>query len=239
MSGYWKRILHVDLTNGTTWVEEPDDAFFRKHMGGRALIAHYLLSETPEGIDGFDPENRLIFAMGALTGTPVPGAGRHSVGAKSPLTGGFGESEAGGFWGAELKKAGWDGIVVKGKAAKPVYLWINDQTVELRDAGHLWGKLTDEVEERLREDHGDKWIRIAQCGIAGENLVRYACVVNDLNEVAGRTAGSAWFRWPTTPRTRRPPSGSPRPWTRFTTTSTTSGPARPWRARRWRAISSR
>jgi aldehyde:ferredoxin oxidoreductase len=185
--GYWKRILHVDLTNGKTWVEEPDDAFYRKHMGGRALIAHYLLSETPEGIDGFDPENRLIFAMGALTGTAVPGAGRHSVGAKSPLTGGFGESEAGGFWGAELKKAGWDGIVVKGKAEKPVYLWINDQTVELRDAGHLWGKLTDEVEERLREDHGDKWIRIAQCGIAGESLVRYACVVNDLNEIAGRT----------------------------------------------------
>jgi aldehyde:ferredoxin oxidoreductase len=187
MAGYWRKILHVDLTDGTTRTEEPDEEFYRRHMGGRAFIAHYLLSETPAGLDALDAENRLVFAMGPLTGTPVPGAGRHSVGAKSPLTGAFGESEAGGFWGAELKKAGWDGIVVKGRAARPVYLWINDQTVEIRDASHLWGKLTDEVEERIREDHGDKWIRIAQCGIAGENLVRYACVVNDLNEVAGRT----------------------------------------------------
>lgn len=185
-TGYWRKVLHVDLTNNKTWTEEPDEAFYRKNMGGRAMIAHYLLDETPAGIDAFDPENRLIFAMGPLTGTAVPGAGRHSVGAKSPLNNGFGESEAGGFWGAELKKAGWDGIVIKGKADRPVYLWINDQSVEIRDAGHLWGKLTDEVEERIREDHGDKWIRITQCGIAGENLVRYACVVNDLNEVAGR-----------------------------------------------------
>jgi aldehyde:ferredoxin oxidoreductase len=186
-SGYWGRILHVDLTSGRSWTEEPDETFYRKNMGGRAFIAHYLLDETPAGIDAFDPQNRLIFAMGPLTGTPVPGAGRHSVGAKSPLNNGFGESEAGGFWGAELKKAGWDGIVVEGRAERPVYLWINDQTVELRDAGHLWGKLTDQVEERIRADHGDKWIRVAQCGIAGENRVRYACVVNDLNEVAGRT----------------------------------------------------
>ncbi len=186
-TGYWNRVLHVDLTKGTTWVEEPGEGFYRRHMGGRAMIAHYLLDETPAGIDAFDPENRLIFALGPLTGTPVPGAGRHSVGAKSPITGGFGESEAGGFWGAELKKAGWDGIVVKGKASHPVYLWINDQSVEIRDAGHLWGRLTDDVEARVREDHGDKWIRIAQCGIAGENLVRYACIANDLNEIAGRT----------------------------------------------------
>jgi aldehyde:ferredoxin oxidoreductase len=107
MPGYWRKILRVDLTNRKTWTEEPDEAFYRKHMGGRGFIAHYLLSETPAGVDAFDPENRLIFAMGPLTGTPVPGAGRHSVGGKSPLTGGFGESEAGGFWGAELKKAGW------------------------------------------------------------------------------------------------------------------------------------
>ncbi|TAK20231.1 MAG: aldehyde ferredoxin oxidoreductase [Chloroflexota bacterium] len=186
-TGYWRRILHVDLSQNRVWTEEPDDAFYRKHMGGRAMIAHYLLTETPSGIDAYDPANRLIFALGALTGTPVPGAGRHSVGAKSPMSGGFGESEAGGFWGAELKKAGWDGIVIKGKASKPVYLWINDQTVEIRDASHLWGKLTDDVESRIREDHGDKWIRIAQTGIAGENLVRYACVMNDLNEAAGRT----------------------------------------------------
>src|SRR6266498_5545952 len=184
---YWNKVLHVNLGDRTTWVEEPGDVFFRRYGGGRGVIAHYLLKHVPKNADPLGPDNVLVIAPGILTGAPVPGAGRHSVGAKSPLTGGFGESEAGGFWGAELKKAGWDGIVVEGRAARPVYLWINDQTVEIRDASHLWGKLTDEVEERIREDHGDKWIRIAQCGIAGENLVRYACVVNDLNEVAGRT----------------------------------------------------
>ena len=124
---------------------------------------------------------------GPVTGAPLPGAGRHSVGAKSPLTGGFGEAEAGGFWGAELKHAGYDGIVVQGKAEKPVYLWIDETTVEIRDAAHLWGKRTGDVEDAIRAEHGDRLIRIAQTGVAGENLVRYAMIVNDLNEIAGRT----------------------------------------------------
>src|SRR5919204_1550461 len=155
MPGYWRKILHVDLTDRKTWVEEPDEAFYRKHMGGRAFIAHYLLSETPAGVDALDAENRLIFAMGPLTGTPVPGAGRHSVGAKSPLTGAFGESESGGFWGAELKRAGWDGIVVHGVSPTPVYLWINEDTVEFRDASHLWGKVTGDAEEAIVAELGD------------------------------------------------------------------------------------
>ena len=185
-NGYWNRVLHVDLDNGSTWVEEPGDAFYRSHMGGRAFIAHYLLKEVPRGIDAFDPRNRLIFATGVVTGAPFPGAGRHSVGAKSPLTDGFGEGESGGFWGAELKKAGWDAIVISGKAAKPTYLWIEDDRVELRDASHLWGRITGDVEDALRAELGDKLVRVAQIGPAGENLVRFACVVNDLNEVAGR-----------------------------------------------------
>ena len=122
-----------------------------------------------------------------LTGAPVPGAGRHSVGAKSPLTGGFGESESGGFWGAELKRAGWDGIVVHGASPAPVYLWINDGAVEIRDAAHLWGRITGDVEEAIIEELGDPRIRVAQIGPGGENLVRFACIANDLNEVAGRT----------------------------------------------------
>jgi aldehyde:ferredoxin oxidoreductase len=185
-NGYWDRILHVDLSAGTTRVESFGEAFWRRHMGGRSLIAHYLLTEVPTGADPLSPENVLVFAAGVLTGTPFPGAGRHSVGAKSPMTGLFGESEAGGFWGAELRHAGWDAIVFHGRADKPVYLWIKDDQVELRDAAHLWGKETGDVEAALREEHGDRLVRVAQTGVAGENQVRYALVVNDLNEVAGR-----------------------------------------------------
>lgn len=185
--GYWNKILHVNLSDGTTTIEEPGDKFFRNYGGGRGLIGHYLLKYVPEGADPLGPNNVLVFAPGVLTGSPVPGAGRHSVGAKSPLTGGFGEAEAGGFWGAELKRAGWDGIVVHGQSENPVYLWINEDQVELRDASHLWGKITGDVEEQLQEELGDKRVRVAQCGPAGENLVRFANVCNDLNEFAGRT----------------------------------------------------
>src|SRR5919199_951486 len=179
-NGYWDRILRVDLTSGKIWEENPGEAWFRRNVGGRSMIAHYLLSEVPLGIDAFDPDNRLVFAAGVLTGTPFPGAGRHSVGAKSPLTGLFGESEAGGFWGAELRHAGWDGIVIHGRAAKPTYVWIKDQAVELRDAGHLWGKETAEVEDALRAEHGERLLRVAQAGVAAEHGVKFALVVNDL-----------------------------------------------------------
>lgn len=190
-TGYWNKILHVDLTAGTTRIEEPGDAFFRLYGGGRGLIGHYLLKYVPTNADPLGPGNVLIFAPGVLTGAPVPGAGRHSVGAKSPLSGGFGESEAGGFWGAELKRAGWDAIVVHGAAAKPVYLWINDDAVEVRDAAHLWGKITGDVEDILKEEIGDPRVRVAQIGPAGENLVRFGNIANDLNEFAGRSGMGA------------------------------------------------
>jgi len=186
-NGYWDRILHVHLTRGETWIESLGEAFWRRHLGGRSLIAHYLLREVPQNADPLGPENVLVFACGILTGLPFPGAGRHSVGAKSPLTGAFGESEAGGFWGAELRHAGWDAIVVHGRASAPTYLSIADDKVELRDARQLWGKETGEVEDTLRQAHGDRLLRVAQTGIAGEHGVRFALIVNDLNEVAGRT----------------------------------------------------
>ena len=184
---YWNKILHVDLTKGETWIEEPGDAFYRRYGGGRGYIAHYLLKHVPQGADPLGPENIIVFAPGVLTGSPVPGAGRHSVGAKSPLTGGFGEAESGGYWGAEVKRAGWDAIVVHGASETPVYLWINQDEVEIRDASQLWGKVTGDVEEQIREELDDRLIRVAQCGPAGENLVRFACVANDLHEMAGRT----------------------------------------------------
>jgi aldehyde:ferredoxin oxidoreductase len=189
--GYWSRILHVNLSDRTTWIEEAGDAFFRRYTGGRGLIAHQLLAHVPKGADPLGPDNVLVFAPGVVTGAPVPGAGRHSVGAKSPLTGGFGESESGGFWGAELKRAGWDGLVVHSVSAAPVYLWINDGAVEFRDAGALWGRVTGQVEEAILEELGDPRVRVAQIGPAGEHLVRFACIANDLNEVAGRTGMGA------------------------------------------------
>ena len=186
-NGYWNKVLHVNLTDRSTWIEEPGDEIYRLLVGGRGFIARYLLQYVPEGADPLGPDNVLIFAPGVMTGVPLPGAGRHSVGAKSPLTGGFGESESGGFWGAELKKAGWDVIVVHGASETPVYLWINEDKVEFREAGHLWGMTTGECEEAIVAELGDPRIRTAQIGPGGENLVRYANINNDLNEVAGRT----------------------------------------------------
>src|SRR3990167_6137807 len=191
MNGYWNKILHVSLGDRRTWIEEPGEAFFRRLGGGRGVIAHHLLRHVPKGADPLGPDNVLVFAPGVLTGAPVPGAGRHSVGAKSPLTGAFGESESGGYWGAELKRAGWDAIVVHGASPTPAYLWVNDGTVEFRDAAHLWGRVTGEVEEAILAELGDPRIRVAQIGPAGERLVRFACIANDLNEVAGRTGMGA------------------------------------------------
>jgi aldehyde:ferredoxin oxidoreductase len=184
--GSWGKILRVDLTAGTTSTEAMDEPTFRRHPGGRALIAHYLLTELPKGADPLGPENILIFAMGVLTGTPLSGASRHAVGAKSPLTGGFGEAEVGGFWGAELKRCGWDAIVVTGASPKPVYLWIKDDQVELRDAGHVWGLEVMDTEETLKAEVGERLARVCEIGPAGENLVRIAGIVNDFKDIAGR-----------------------------------------------------
>jgi aldehyde:ferredoxin oxidoreductase len=186
-SGYCGKILYVDLTAGTTKVEEPSEDSYRMYLGGWGFIARELLKRAPKGVDPLAPENPLIFATGVASGTPIPGSGRHAVGAKSPLTGAFGEADVGGFWSAELKRAGFDAIVVTGASKGPVYLWIKDGEVEIRDAGYLWGKETAEVQAAIREEHGDDKIRVIQCGIAGENLVRYACVISDVNRAAGRT----------------------------------------------------
>lgn len=188
---YQGKILHVNLTTGQMEVEQPNATFFRTYFGGWGLIAYYLLKELEPGADPLGPDNVLVFANGIITGIPVGGSGRNAVGAKSPLTGGFGESDVGGFWGAELKRAGWDGIVITGQAEEPVYLRIVDDQVEIHDGSYLWGKETAEVEMILKKELGDQRIRVAQCGVAGENLVRYACVVNDLHHVAGRTGMGA------------------------------------------------
>jgi aldehyde:ferredoxin oxidoreductase len=189
--GYNGKILKVNLSSGKIIIEEPGDNFYRKYLGGEGFVGYYLLKEMPAGAEPLGPDNRLIFAAGPLTGVPVGGCGRHSVGGKSPLTGGFGESESGGFWGAELKMAGFDAVVIEGRAEKPVYLFIKDGEAQIRDASHLWGLKTLECQDAIREELGDSLIKVAQIGPAGEKLVRFACVVNDLDAFAGRTGMGA------------------------------------------------
>ncbi len=185
--GYHGRVLRVNLTERSIAVEEPGDLFYRRYVGGRGFIAYTLLQELAPGIDPLGPANRLIFAAGPVTGHPIGGSGRHSVGAKSPLTGGYGDGEAGGFWGAELKRAGFDAIIVEGQADSPVYLWVHDGQAEIADARHLWGQPTAAVEATLRSERGDRQIKVAQAGPAAERLVRFACLINDVNRAAGRT----------------------------------------------------
>ncbi|MER3400015.1 MAG: aldehyde ferredoxin oxidoreductase, partial [Thermoflexus sp.] len=140
MFGYAGRVLHVDLTEGRMWVEEPAEAFYRTYWGGSAMGLYYVLKHTPPGIDPFDPRNTLTFFLSAATGVPISGQSRATANAKSPLTGLIGDAQAGGFWPAELKFARFDGVVIHGRAPRPVYLWIHDGEAELRDAAHLWGR---------------------------------------------------------------------------------------------------
>jgi aldehyde:ferredoxin oxidoreductase len=189
--GYNGRILHVDLTNGTLEVEEPGEAFFRKYMGGSALGMYYLLKNTPPGADPLGPENTLVLSLSVLTGAPVSGQSRMTATAKSPLTGAAGDAQCGGFWPAECKFSGFDAIVIQGKADEPVYLWLHDGEAELRDASHLWGRITGDVETRIKEELGDDKIEVAQCGPAGEKLVRFACIINMSNRANGRTGMGA------------------------------------------------
>lgn len=189
--GYNGKILRVDLTKQEITVETPPELFYRRYMGGRAFAAYYLLKELKPGTDPLSPDNLLIFAASVITGAPAPSIPRYTVAGKSPMTGGFGESEAGGAWGPELKKAGFDAIIIKGQADKPVYLYINDGNVEIRDAGHLWGKDIADVEKEIKHELGEANLRVASIGIAGENLVRYACILNDLVSANGRNGFGA------------------------------------------------
>ncbi|MBI2830498.1 MAG: aldehyde ferredoxin oxidoreductase family protein [Chloroflexi bacterium] len=184
--GYNGKILRVNLTSRNITVETPDALFYRKYLGGAGFVLYYLWKELAAGIDPLGPENKLIFALGPATGALIPGSGRNCIGAKSPLTGGVAKSEVGEFWGAELKRAGYDAIIVEGKADSPVYLWVHDGEVEIRDARHLWGQNTRETQQAVRTELGDKFIRVASIGPAGENLVRYAAIMNGLFDAAGR-----------------------------------------------------
>jgi aldehyde:ferredoxin oxidoreductase len=186
MAGVTAKILHVDLSTRTTRVEEIPEPVLRRHLGGGGLAAYLLLRDMPPGVDPLGPDNVLVFTTSIINGLSLSGTNRYTAAAKSPLTGGYGESEAGGWWAPELRAAGYDGIAVRGRAASPVYLWIKDGQVEFRDAGSYWGKLSGEVQEGLEQELGDKRIRVLQTGISGERGVRFAAIVNQLKHFHGR-----------------------------------------------------
>ena len=189
--GYSGKILRINLTTGAVSTEEPGDLFYRRYLGGWGFVGYYLLKELKPGIDPLGLDNKLIFAPGIFTGTELSGSGRSAVGAKSPITGGFGEADVGGYFGAELACSGWDTLIVEGKADKPVYISIVDDKVEVKDASHLWGKDAIETQEVLDGELGDDKTRYAVIGKAGENQVVLACVIQDDNHSAGRTGMGA------------------------------------------------
>ncbi len=190
-AGYNGKILHVNLTTGELTVEQPPESFYRKYLGGSAMNMHYMLKECPPQADPVGPENVLCLSVGVTTGAPVSGQSRMTATAKSPLTGAIGDAQCGGFFPAEMKFAGFDAFIIKGKAPHPVYLWVRDGEAELRDASHLWGKITGEVEFALQEELGDKSIEVAQVGPAGERGVRYSAIINMSNRANGRTGMGA------------------------------------------------
>ena len=190
-NGYNGRILRVDLSAGKTWIEEPPEQWYRTYLGGSGIVGYYLLKELVPGIDPLHEDNLLIFASNVISGAPVSGFSRFTVGGKSPLTNAFGESEAGGWWGPELKLAGFDAVVIRGRAASPVYLWLHNDEAEIRDAAHLWGLGNGDTRDRILKDLGDERVRIASIGPAGEHLVRFACIINELRHANGRTGMGA------------------------------------------------
>jgi aldehyde:ferredoxin oxidoreductase len=189
--GYHGRILHLDLTSGQGEVEQPPESFYREWLGGSALALNYILHLTPPRVDALDPRNTLVLADSVLTGAPLAGLSRMTVAAKSPLSGCIGDSQCGGFFPAEFKFAGFDALVVTGRSAHPVYLWIDQGKYELRPAEHLWGHTTGEVQEAIRAEMGDRRIEVLQCGIAGENGMRCASLMNNANRANGRTGMGA------------------------------------------------
>ena len=188
MFGYAGRVLYVDLTTGKTHTEPLNEEYAKKYIGGMGLGMRLWLANSKPKLDPFDPENPLVIANGPISGTMWPTGGNgHTFVSKSPQTFGIGEAKAHGTFGTELKRAGYDAVVFKGKAEKPVYAWIDDDSVQLLDASGLMGKSPGETEDAIREELGDYYIRVAAIGVAGEKLARMACTINDKTRAAGRT----------------------------------------------------
>ncbi|UMZ73636.1 aldehyde ferredoxin oxidoreductase family protein [Natranaerofaba carboxydovora] len=188
--GFMGNVLFVDLETKTYEIESYGENFYRKYMGGLGLGAYFLLKHVKPGIDPLGPDNVLVFAPGLLTGSKAPAVPRYTVCAKSPLTGAFGKSEAGGFFGPELKKAGFDALIVKGKAKNPVYINIDNNQIEIKDASKLWGKDTLETEKVIKNNEEEK-VKIASIGPGAENQVLFSNIANELAHFNGRNGMGA------------------------------------------------
>ncbi|MDZ4250976.1 MAG: aldehyde ferredoxin oxidoreductase family protein [Sulfuritalea sp.] len=184
----WNRkVLRVDLTKGTCKAEPLNMEWAQEYLGQRGLATKYFVEEVDPKVDPLSPENKLIMTTGPLTGTVASTGGRYSVVTKGALTGAIACSNSGGYFGSELKFSGWDMIIFEGKSPKPVYLSIEDDKAELKDAAHLWGKTVFQTEEIIKSSHQDPQIRVSSIGRSGENGVLFACIVNDLHRAAGRS----------------------------------------------------
>ncbi len=188
----WNRqILRVNLTTGTCTPEPLNMEWALDYLGSRGLASKYLVEEVDPRVEPLSPENKLLMSTGPLTGTMASTGGRYTVVTKGPLTGAIACSNSGGYFGAEMKFAGWDMIIFEGRSPKPVYLYLENDQAELRDASHLWGKSTWHTEETIKAQHQDPQIRVSSIGPAGENQILYACIVNDLHRAAGRSGVGA------------------------------------------------
>ena len=189
--GWAGQILRVDLTRGSVTTEPLRLDWAEEYIGGRGLGARYLYEEMDPSVDALGPDNKLIMATGPLTGTNASCGSRYMVVTKGPLTGAITTSNSGGHWGPELKFAGYDMVIVEGRAEYPCYLLVDDDHVEIRDAASVWGKVVSETEDAIRDETGIPALRVAGIGPAGENLVRFACIINDKHRAAGRSGVGA------------------------------------------------
>ncbi len=185
-NGYWNKVLRVDLSSRTTWVENVGEEVWKQVTGGAGYGAKVLLEETTRDTDPLGPSNPLVFALGAYQAGNCPGNAKWTAVAKSPLTNTYGDSAGGADWGVQLKRAGYDALVIKGAASEPVYLVINNDRVEIRDAGALWGLDAFETCARVTSIEGDRRYGVVCIGPAGEKMVRIACLIADGHSFAGR-----------------------------------------------------
>ncbi len=191
LGGYMGKVLRVDLTANRITEEALDPEICKKFIGGSGIGAKILFDEVDPAVEPLSADNKIIFATGPLTGTRAPCSGRYAVIFKSPLTNAYCDAHSGGHWPAELKFAGFDIVIIEGASPKPVYLYIHEGKAELRDAGHLWGKNVYETTDLLTDELGDKNVKVATIGRAGENLVKFACVINDKARAPGRGGSGA------------------------------------------------
>ncbi|HXX35791.1 MAG TPA: aldehyde ferredoxin oxidoreductase family protein [Thermodesulfobacteriota bacterium] len=189
--GYMGKVCHVDLTTGTVSIEPPVERDLQRFLGCSGYAAKMLWDGVRAKVDPLSDKNKIVFATGPLTGSLCPSGGSYELCFKSPLTGVWCQARSGGAFGPRLKKAGFDHLVVEGKSDRPVYLWIRNGNVEIREASHLWGKGVEQTTDVILQEIGDPDASVAAIGVAGENQVHFAAVINDRGRAAGRGGGGA------------------------------------------------